>query len=92
MAFPVPALHAVTDPPLVVEVPDDVFGRDVVVVDRLDVELEVADVEEVPLEVDTTGVGGLELHAPSAAIAVRVAAAPSPVHTRPSPTCRMASP
>jgi len=98
VAFPVLAVQA--EPPLVVEVPEvavDVVGRDVELLELLEL-LELDELDELPedddgaaVDVETAGVGagGLELQAPSA---VRVAATASPMHTRPSPICRISSP
>ena len=94
MAFPVPALQAVVLPPLVVELPEDVVGREVVldVVVRLDVELDGLEVELVDVETAGAGAGGLELHPASASrptITGTVTPTARPVHTRPKPTVRM---
>ena len=91
-----PDSQTVPLPPLVVELPEDVVGREVVldVVVRLEVVLPVLDgLADVEVDVDTAGVGagGLELHAPRPATTIRVAAAASPVHTRPSLTSRIPS-
>ena len=94
VTFPVPALQAEALPPLVVELPDEVVGREVVldVVVRLDVvldEVEVALVDDALVDVDTAGVGvGLELQPADTS---NPAVTPSPPHTRPSLTSRMTS-
>lgn len=92
MAFPVLAVQA--EPPLVVEVPEvavDVVGRDVELLELLELDELPEDDDGAAVDVETAGVGagGLELQAPSA---VRVAATASPMHTRPSPICRISSP
>lgn len=98
MAFPVPALQAVVLPPLVVELPEVVVGR-VVVLDvvRLEVGLPVVDVldglADVEVDVDTAGAGvGLELHAPSPTTVARPAAAATPLHTPANQTVRIPPP
>jgi len=92
VAFPVLAVQA--EPPLVVEVPEvavDVVGRDVELLELLELDELPEDDDGAAVDVETAGVGagGLELQAPSA---VRVAATASPMHTRPSPICRISSP
>lgn len=88
MALPVLALQAVPLAlvALLVGLP--------VVVREVGVPLDVVVLDEeadAVVEVDGAGagVGGLELHAPSAA---RAAAATNPMHTRPTPPCPIAPP
>ncbi len=88
MAFPVPALQAFPAALVVRDVglPDDVVDREAEVGAALELELpEVADV----VETAGVGVGGRELHAPTAARATTVA---DPTHTVLTIPWPMASP
>jgi hypothetical protein len=91
VTFPVPARQAVPAAlvELLVELPDDVVERDVELGLALDVGL-----LELDADVDTAGagVGGLELHAPTAATPTMAPTNVDPTPTLRSMPCPMAPP